>query len=73
MVKRITKLAVALGVVGAIWLVALPWAADRPAMAAHLDWLDDQGVDPSAMYYTELEMMGPILDRMALEKRDHDG
>lgn len=58
-----------LGAVGLIWLVILPWMAGRPRMEAHLEWLDARGVDPSAMYYTELEMMQPIFDRMAVEKR----
>ena len=64
------RLAVTLCVIGVIWLVVLPWAAGRPKMAAHLQWLDNEGIDPSAMYYTELEMMEPILDRLALEKRE---
>lgn len=69
MLLRVLKLVIALGVVGLIWLVALPMAASTPRMALWLDWMDDRGVDPSAMYYTELEMMGPIFDRMAVEKR----
>ncbi len=59
----------ALIVVGALWLIVLPWAANRPKMAAHLQWLDDEGIDPSAMYYTELDMMEPIFTRLALEQR----
>ncbi len=50
-----------------IWLVALPWIARQPQMAAHLQWLEDQGIDGGAMYYTELEAMEPILER--LERR----
>ena len=46
-----------------VWQVVLPWTANRPQMKAHLQWLDDQGIDPSAMYYTELEVMDRILAR----------
>ena len=55
-----------LGLAG-IWLVALPWIARQPQMAAHLHWLEEQGIDGGAMYYTELEAMEPILER--LERR----
>lgn len=48
----------------AIWAVALPWVAGRPRVARQLKWLDDQGIDPSAMYYTELEAMKPILKKL---------
>ena len=47
-----------------IWLQVLPWVAAQPKMAAHLEQLDKQGIDPSAMFYTELEAMEPILRRL---------
>lgn len=59
-----------MAVVAAVWLLVLPWAAERPQMAAHLQWLHDEGIDPAAMYYTELEMMQPIFTRLALEQRN---
>lgn len=47
-----------------IWLRVLPWVAAQPKMAAHLEQLDKQGIDPSAMFYTDLEAMEPILRRL---------
>jgi len=47
-----------------IWLQVLPWVADQPKMAAHLEQLDEQGIDPSAMFYTDLDAMEPILRRL---------
>lgn len=47
-----------------IWLVVLPWLAGTRRMQRELDWLDQRGIDPSAMYYTELEAMKPILRRV---------
>lgn len=47
-----------------LWLLVLPWIASRPSVEAHLRWLDEQGIDPSAMYYTELDAMKPILSRL---------
>ncbi len=69
MAARLLKLTAALALLTLIWLVALPWAANRPRMAAHLDWLEKEKIDPSAMYYTELEMMQPIFKKMAMERR----
>jgi len=51
------------------WLVVLPWWADRAAMRAHLTWLNKHGIDPSAMYYTELEAMQPILQALNERQR----
>lgn len=41
-------------VLTAIWMVVLPWLADRPATRQYRERLDAQGIDPAAMYYTEL-------------------
>ncbi|MEO1982087.1 MAG: hypothetical protein ABGZ24_16330 [Fuerstiella sp.] len=61
-----------MGVIAIVWCVMLPWVARRPAMEEHLNWLDDRGIDPSAMYYTELEMMDPILQRLERQRRFGD-
>jgi len=50
--------------VAVIWLQVLPWVAVQPKMAAHLEQLDKKGIDPSAMFYTDLEAMEPILRRL---------
>ncbi len=60
--RVIALLAATLGL-SIVWLVLLPAYANRPAMKKHLQWLDKQGIDPSAMFYTELEMMDDILAR----------
>ena len=54
-------------ILAGIWLVLLPWIARQPQMATHLQWLEEQGIDGGAMFYTELEAMEPILER--LERR----
>lgn len=64
---RKLKFAICLLGLSVLWLVALPWIARQPRMAAHLQWLEDQGIDGGAMYYTELEAMKPILEK--LERR----
>ena len=58
------RLALATSLIAVIWLQVLPWIAVQPKMAAHLEHLDEHGVDPSAMFYTELDAMEPILHRL---------
>jgi hypothetical protein len=42
----------------------LPWLSERPTVRERLRFLDERGIDPSAMYYTELDAMDDILDRI---------
>ncbi len=56
------RLAMWTSAITVIWLVVLPWLARQPSVDARIRRLDAQGIDPSAMYYTELESMRPILD-----------
>ncbi len=56
----------------AVWLGILPWLAARPEIDARIRWLDEQGIDPSAMYYTELEAMKPILQKVNDRLRRED-
>ncbi len=58
------------GLFGLVWLVFLPWIAERPRMKAHLNWLDEHKINPSAMYYTELEAMEDILRRQRMFSRN---
>lgn len=62
--QQYIRLALATSLIAVIWLQVLPWIAEQPEMAAHLEHLDEHGVDPSAMFYTELEAMEPILRRL---------
>ncbi len=62
------KLLVSAIAITSFWCIVLPWYAGQPAMKKHLQFLDDQGIDPSAMFYTELEAMDAIL-----EKIENDG
>ncbi|MEO9595552.1 hypothetical protein [Rhodopirellula bahusiensis] len=72
---RIGALAGLIALLSVTWLVFLPTYARQPKMQQHLKWLDDQGIDPSAMYYTELEVMEDILakQRLAELRQKSDG
>ncbi|MBS0262582.1 MAG: hypothetical protein JSS02_11575 [Planctomycetes bacterium] len=60
----IWRLCAVVAVFAIVWLAGLPWLASYPPLAARLDWLADQRVDPSAMYYTEVEALEPVLQRL---------
>jgi len=47
-----------------VWCVALPKLAEQPRVQEHLVFLDSKGIDPSAMFYTELDAMDEILKRI---------
>jgi thiosulfate dehydrogenase len=50
--------------VAVVWCYVLPGVARQSGARRHFQFLDDRGIDPNAMYYTELEAMDPILDRI---------
>ncbi len=58
------RLAASIAVIAIVWLLVLPWIADRPTVSDRIEWLDEKGIDPSAMYYTELEAMEPIIRKL---------
>ncbi|MCM2370058.1 hypothetical protein [Aporhodopirellula aestuarii] len=51
---RYLKLLMVVMLLAAVWLIALPWVAGRPGPRRYLERLDARGIDPAAMYYTEL-------------------
>ncbi len=57
------RLVAAMIVIAVVWLIVLPWWSRQTAMARRLEWLDEHNIDPSAMFYTELEYMDSILQR----------
>ena len=37
-----------------VWLIVMPWVATSPSTQSYLQRMRAKGIDPSAMYYTEL-------------------
>jgi len=68
----VIKLACACAILAATWIVVLPWIARLPAEEANWKSLQDAHIDPSAMYYTELEAMEPILERVNAKQPWHE-
>ena len=50
--------------IGIGWLWILPWLSELPSQKANIEWLREQRIAPSARYYTEVEAMEPILERL---------
>ena len=65
----VIRLGLCVCLIVAVWLIALPWLATQPKMNARLQWLDERGIDPSAMFYTDLDAMDPILERLECRRR----
>lgn len=40
---------------GILWLVVLPRAAEIPRLQSEIEFLEQRQIDPSAMFYTDLE------------------
>jgi hypothetical protein len=50
--------------IGAIWLLLLPLIGGQHDVAAHIANQQRLGIDPSAMFYTELEVAPVLTDRV---------
>jgi hypothetical protein len=64
--ERIVRLMIAAGCITGIWCVGLPWCAEQPVVQRRLEFLDEHDIDPSAMFYTELDAMDAILKRRGI-------
>ncbi len=50
--------------VGIVWCWILPYLAKQPQVKERLVFLDERGIDPSAMFYTDLDSMEPLLKQL---------
>lgn len=46
--------------IGWVWLAVLPRLQQNSALKEDIEFLDEQGIDPSALYYTDLEAMSRL-------------
>lgn len=58
------KLLLACGGLAFVWLVLLPWIARQPQVTQHIQQQEHLGIDPSAMFYSELEIVPAIAHRV---------
>ncbi|MFO0819350.1 MAG: hypothetical protein U1A77_15495 [Pirellulales bacterium] len=69
--KGIRSLALISLLVGVGWLVVFPAVARLGPIRRHIERLEAARIDPSAMYYTELEMIGDVRQSLADFHREH--
>lgn len=58
--RRIKFVAVVI-FIAAVWGGVLPRIAETDTVRDRNRWLDEHGIDPAAMYYTDLPMMDRVL------------
>lgn len=58
------KLTIAGGILVALWLTVLPKIAHRPHVAARIRRLEELGIDPTAIFYSELDAMPAFEERI---------
>ena len=54
-----------------VWMLVLPWVGSRQSVRLQIENLDRQGIDPAALYYTDLEAMERIESDVAAITRSH--
>lgn len=57
------KFAAALAVLALVWLVVLPLIGRQPIVSQHIEQQQQRGVNPSALFYSELEFLPDVLHR----------
>lgn len=62
MSKRILRLVAVVAVIIVIWGGVLPYLAKTQTVRDRNRWLEERGIDPAAMFYTDLPMMDRVLD-----------
>ena len=46
------------------WSLIFPWLGERTILRSEIDRLSEQGVDPGALYYTDLPVMSRVDERL---------
>ena len=67
------SLGLAVSIVLVVWTLVLPWIGSRPSIRSRIDDLNRQGIDPAALYYTDLEAMHRLESDLAAIRRANSG
>jgi len=72
--RRQWGLLLAIGlVIAGVWLGVLPKLAQRPAIRQRQAIFQAKGIDPAAMFYTELELLDSPHNRLQQWQHQHPG
>lgn len=61
----IVRLVLIAGTAAAVWLLVLPWVGRWGPVRDFVESNEAAGINPSAVYYTEVEAMGGISERLS--------
>ena len=64
-------LTVCCALIALVWLWLLPSLADRPAVRQRIELFDSRGIDPAAMFYTEIDALDDVLERFDRYQQAH--
>ena len=64
MTKRYVTFIAAMLAIVVVWGAVLPYLATTRTVRQRTNWLEENQIDPAAMYYTELPMMDDVLRRI---------
>ncbi len=69
--KGWSSLCLGVSVILVVWTLVLPWIGSRQSVRAQIEYLDRRGIDPAALYYTDLEAMERIESEISAILRAH--
>ena len=56
-VKGWFSLCLGVAAISIVWTLVLPWIGSRQSVRSQIDYMDRQGIDPAAVFYTDLDAM----------------
>ena len=59
-VKGWTSLCSCTATIAIVWIIVLPWIGSQQSVKSDIEYLKQRGIDPSALYYTDLEALVEI-------------
>ncbi len=69
--KRRSAFLVAVLTLVFLWTLVLPRIGSQPSVRSRIEFLNQQGIDPAALYYTDLEVMESIAFEVAAVSQAH--
>jgi len=69
--KGWSSLSLGVSAIVIVWTLVLPWIGSRQSVRSEIENLDRQGIDPAALYYTDLEAMERIESDVAAISQAH--
>ncbi len=69
--RGLIPLSLGISVITIVWIIVLPRIASWKSVRENIDLLDRKGIDPAALYYTDVEAMARIEADMNAARQSH--